>query len=59
MAPTHVVVDQRDGYVFWRSADRQLFTHMTAQQFASSRNAELKNPPQHFTTYKVFQLVSA
>lgn len=50
--PTHVAVDTRDGYVFYRGQDGELFNSDSARKFADKRNAELKQP-----TYYVFGLV--
>jgi hypothetical protein len=53
-APTHVVIDTRDGYVYRAGSDGILFTGRTARAFRDHRNAGLK--PEH-RTYEVFSLV--
>jgi hypothetical protein len=53
MHASHVVVDTRDGYTFWKDADGELFTLDTAHRFAMVRNHELIDP----TQYHVFALV--
>lgn len=44
MAPTHIVVDTRDGYVMWRTRHGEPFTADTAAATAAERNAPLINP---------------
>jgi hypothetical protein len=53
-APTHVVVDTIDGYVFKGDASGQLFDGQRAVAFALARNNE-QNPG--FKSYMVFRLV--
>lgn len=38
MEPTHVVVDTRDGYVFWRDGSGELLTADSAAKLADKRN---------------------
>lgn len=54
-AATHVVVDERDGYTFWRDHAGVLFDGEAARGFASARNAGMK--PEH-ARYRVFALVA-
>jgi hypothetical protein len=50
---THVVVDTKDGYTFWKGGDGELFRYEGAREFAEHRNAEMK--PEH-RSYLVFAL---
>ena len=50
-APTHVVVDIEDGYVFSRYTSSDGFTLESATAFAAQRNAGSKR-----STYRVFAL---
>jgi hypothetical protein len=54
MHASHVVVDEHDGYTFWRDGFGQLFTLDSAKDFAEKRNGEMK--PEH-QLYKVYALV--
>jgi len=44
MQPSHVVVDTRDGYVFWRGGDGALFNKQTADTYAAIQNTALNHP---------------
>ena len=50
---THVVVDTRDGYTFWRNPKGVLFDEHEAVLFAQTRNAGL---PPKLRIYHVFAL---
>lgn len=49
--PTHIAIDTRDGYVFWRDSDGKFFDGSTGQRFINSRNRE-----QHEPTYVLAEL---
>lgn len=57
--PEAVVIDDRDGYTFWRGAenDGALFTVDAAQRFAATRNAELEHD--HYRVYALSEITSA
>jgi hypothetical protein len=48
---SHVVVDLRDGYTFWRDSSGRLFTAAEAAAFAAVRNEDRPD-------YRVFALVA-
>jgi hypothetical protein len=54
MRASHVVVDTRDGYIFWRGADGKLFTQETACAYA--RMAHTYDKKGSRNSYRVFEL---
>lgn len=59
MNASHVVVDTRDGYMFWRDRNGKHFDSAGARQFADQRNAEYTDPvyKREQPVYQVFALI--
>ena len=55
IAPTHIVVDGRDGYTFRSDETGELFGENRAREFAAKRNAGLQ--PEH-QSYRLYALIA-
>jgi hypothetical protein len=53
MHASHVVVDESDGYMFWRDHDGELFTEETARRFADLRNSDRMPQHRRYVVYRV------
>lgn len=54
--PTHVVVDQIDGYTFWRGSGGAPFTEETALAFAAHRTADRKAGVPPFRAFRLLEV---